>query len=53
MTKKTTVKRKTAKPNKGAAMLKKITNEAKRIYKASPSKKWTNCIKEAAKKVKK
>lgn len=39
------------KNNKGAQKLKKITTEAKKIYKKHPNKKWTSCIKEAAKKV--
>jgi hypothetical protein len=34
-----------------SAILKKITAEAKRIYKKHPTMKWTNAIKEAAKKV--
>ncbi len=38
--------------NAGTAKLKQITAEAKKIYKANPRKKWTSCIKEAAKKVK-
>lgn len=46
---KKTVKRKSAKPNKGTETLKKIVAKAKTIRKASPAKKWTNCIKEAAK----
>lgn len=37
--------------NAGTAKLKKIVAKAKQIRKASPSKKWTNCIKEAAKQV--
>ena len=36
-----------------SAMGKKITTEAKRIRKASPKKKWTTCMKEAGKKLKK
>jgi hypothetical protein len=40
------------KHNKGTAKLKKITAEAKRIYKEHPTKKWTTCIKEAAKNLK-
>jgi hypothetical protein len=35
-----------------ASMGKKITSEAKKIQKASPRKKWTNCMKEAGKKLK-
>ena len=35
---------------KGIAALKKIVARAKVIYKAHPSRKWTSCIKEAAKK---
>lgn len=31
----------------------KIMSEAKKIRKASPLKKWTNCVKEAGKKLKK
>ncbi|MDP3914394.1 MAG: hypothetical protein Q8R96_11745 [Bacteroidota bacterium] len=42
--------RKTGKANAGAAKLKKIIARAKVIYKAHPSRKWTSCIKEAAKK---
>lgn len=34
-----------------AAKGKRIMAEAKRIRKASPSKKWQNCVKEAGKKV--
>lgn len=49
---KKTVKRKTAKSNKGTEKLKKIVAKAKVIRKASPAKKWTNCIKEAAKALK-
>lgn len=41
--------RKTGKANAGTAKLKKIVAKAKTIYKAHPSKKWTSCIKEAAK----
>jgi hypothetical protein len=41
--------RKSAKVNKGAAKLKKIVAAAKKIYKAHPASKWTNCIKQAAK----
>lgn len=33
-----------------ASMGKKIMTEAKRIRAKSPSKKWTNCVKEAGKK---
>ena len=35
-----------------SAMGKKITNEAKKIRKDNPRKKWTTCIKEAGKKMK-
>lgn len=35
-----------------SAMGKEITNEAKRIRKANPKKKWTTCMKEAGKKYK-
>ena len=35
-----------------SAMGSKIMAEAKRIRKASPSKKWTTCVKEASKKIK-
>jgi hypothetical protein len=38
------------KSNKGAAKLKKIVAKAKTIHHAHPGKKWTMCIKEAAKK---
>jgi hypothetical protein len=38
---------------KVGAMGKKIMAEAKRIRKASPNKKWTTCVKEGAKKLKK
>ena len=31
--------------------MKKIIAEAKKIYKKHPNKKWTNCIKEASKKI--
>lgn len=41
-----------AKSKKGAEILKKITTEAKKIRKANPGKKWTDCIKAASKKVK-
>jgi hypothetical protein len=34
---------------KGIAALKKIVAKAKQIYKAHPTTKWTNCIKQAAK----
>ena len=34
-------------------MGKKIMTEAKKIRKANPNKKWTNCVKEGAKKIKK
>lgn len=37
--------------NKGAAKLKQITTAAKKLYKANPRKKWTSCVKEAAKKL--
>lgn len=50
---KKTKKKATKRTSKGASMLVKITTEAKRIRKASPAKKWTSCIKEAAKKLKK
>lgn len=41
------------KNNKGIQKLKKINTEAKKLYlKSKKRKKWTNCIKEAAKKVK-
>ena len=50
MKKRKTTRRKAS--TKGTAKLKKIVAEAKRIYKKHPSKKWTNCVKEAAKKVK-
>lgn len=43
---------KSGKSNAGTAKLKKIVAEAKRIRKDSPSMKWTNAIKAAAKKVK-
>ena len=36
-----------------SAQGKRITNEAKRIRKASPGKKWTTYMKEAGKKFKK
>ena len=53
---KKTTKRKTTskrgKNSKGVAKLRKITAEAKRIHKANPRKKWTTCMKDAAKKVK-
>lgn len=39
------------KANAGTAKLKKIVAKAQQIRKASPSKKWTSCIKEAAKKI--
>jgi len=32
---------------------KRLMNEAKRIRKASPAKKWTTCVKEAGKKFRK
>ena len=35
------------------AMGKKIMTEAKKIRKASPNKKWTSCVSQAAKKIKK
>jgi len=35
-----------------AAMGSKIMTEAKRIRKAHPGKKWTTCVSEAAKKLK-
>ena len=38
---------------KQSAMGKKIMAEAKRIRKKSPNKKWTDCVKEAGKKLKK
>lgn len=37
--------------NAGTAKLKKITAEAKRIHKSNPNKKWTSCIKNAARKL--
>ncbi len=43
--------RKTGKANAGTAKLKKIVAKAKQIRKASPGKKWTSCIKAAAKMV--
>jgi len=49
-TKKTPTKKKTTSKNKGnASGLKKITTLAKQIRSKSPTKKWTNCIKEASK----
>lgn len=48
--KKRTTKRKSG-SNAGTAKLKKIVAEAKKIRAKSPGKKWTNCIKEASKKV--
>lgn len=42
-------KSKAAKSNKGAAVLKKIVAAAKKIRKSNPGKKWTSCIKAAAK----
>lgn len=36
-----------------ASMGSKIMSEAKRIRKANPRKKWTTCVKEAGKKLKK
>ena len=49
-TKKTVAKRKVTVKKKGnASGLKKITTLAKSIRIKSPGKKWTNCIKEAAK----
>lgn len=39
------------KSNKGVSALKKIVAKAKQIRKTSPNKKWTSCIKEAAKKL--
>lgn len=35
---------------KAVAALKRIVAKAKKIYKENPRKKWTSCIKEAAKK---
>lgn len=35
--------------NKGAEKLKKIIAKAKQLRKASPAKKWTSCVKAAAK----
>lgn len=37
---------------KANPVLKKIIAEAKKEYKAHPTRKWTTCIKDAAKKVK-
>jgi hypothetical protein len=40
--------------NKGTAKLKKITAEAKKLYKhGETGRKWTACVKEAAKKLRK
>ncbi len=52
MAKKVKKARKTGKANAGAAKLKKIVAKAKVIRKASPSMKWTNAIKAAAKALK-
>ena len=49
--KKVTLKRKAT--SKLRAMGSSIMAEAKRIRKASPRKKWTTCVGEAAKKLKK
>ena len=49
---KKTVKRKSAKSNAGATKLKQIVAKAQQIRKSSPSTKWTNCIKQAAKELK-
>jgi len=46
---KKTIKRKSAKSNAGTTKLMKIVAKAKLIYKAHPTTKWTNCIKQAAK----
>ena len=39
------------KSNKGAAKLRRIVAKAKSLKKSHPGKKWTSCIKEAAKKI--
>lgn len=49
-TKKSTAKKMTKK--EFGTMGKTIMTEAKRIRKASPGKKWTNCVKEAGRKYK-
>lgn len=49
MPKKVKKARKVGKANAGTAKLKKIVAKAQQIRKASPSKKWTSCIKEASK----
>ncbi len=46
---KTKTTKKSGKPNKGTEKLKKIVAKAKLIRKASPTKKWTACVKAASK----
>jgi len=55
MVKKKKAPKKMSKANKTklATQGKKIMAEAKRIYKANPNKKWQDCVKQAAKKLKK
>ena len=47
------IKKKTRKSSKIGATGRKIMTEAKKIRKASPGKKWTTCVSQAAKKIKK
>lgn len=39
--------------NQQQNFIKRVSEEAKKIRKKSPEKKWTECIKEASKKLKK
>lgn len=46
-----TTRHKAVNKTKNRSRMLSIVNEAKKIRKASPNKKWTTCIKEASKKL--